>query len=54
MYDASGAAAEPTHETHVLAQEELHRLTARSPAAYGRWGPTDLQRVLEPYGAEQK
>jgi S-DNA-T family DNA segregation ATPase FtsK/SpoIIIE len=54
LYDGSVAAAEPTHERHVLAQEELHRLTARSPAAYGSWGPTDLKRVLEPYGAEQK
>jgi S-DNA-T family DNA segregation ATPase FtsK/SpoIIIE len=37
----------------VLAQEVLHRLAARTPEAYGSWGPTDLKRALEPYGAEQ-
>ncbi|MFF2385154.1 cell division protein FtsK [Streptomyces sp. NPDC058108] len=40
-------------ETRVLAQEVLHRLAARNPEAYGAWGPTDLKRALEPYGAEQ-
>lgn len=40
-------------ETRVLAQEVLHRLAARNPVAYGSWGPTDLKRALEPYGAEQ-
>ncbi|MCX4908048.1 cell division protein FtsK [Streptomyces sp. NBC_00878] len=40
-------------ETRVLAQEVLHRLAARNPEAYGSWGPTDLKRALEPYGAEQ-
>lgn len=40
-------------ETRILAQEVLHRLAARNPEAYGAWGPTDLKRALEPYGAEQ-
>ncbi|MCX4906851.1 cell division protein FtsK [Streptomyces sp. NBC_00878] len=40
-------------ETRILAQEVLHRLAARNPEAYGSWGPTDLKRALEPYGAEQ-
>lgn len=40
-------------ETRVLAQEVLHRLAARNPETYGSWGPTDLKRALEPYGAEQ-
>ncbi|MFE4697170.1 cell division protein FtsK [Streptomyces sp. NPDC056738] len=40
-------------EARVLAQEVLHRLAARNPDAYGTWGPTDLKRALEPYGAEQ-
>ncbi|MEU0035108.1 cell division protein FtsK [Streptomyces sp. NPDC006333] len=40
-------------ETRVLAQEVLHRLAARNPDAYGTWGPTDLKRALEPFGAEQ-
>ncbi|MCX4972192.1 FtsK/SpoIIIE domain-containing protein [Streptomyces sp. NBC_00620] len=40
-------------ETRVLAQEVVHRLAARNPEAYGSWGPTDLKRALEPYGAEQ-
>ncbi|MET7775351.1 cell division protein FtsK [Streptomyces mirabilis] len=40
-------------EARVLAQEVLHRLAARNPDAYGTWGPTDLKRALEPFGAEQ-
>ncbi|MGW3646680.1 cell division protein FtsK [Streptomyces sp. NPDC000878] len=40
-------------DTRVLAQEVLHRLAARNPEEYGSWGPTDLKRALEPYGAEQ-
>ncbi|MFG2473557.1 cell division protein FtsK [Streptomyces fagopyri] len=40
-------------EVRVLAVEVLHRLAARNPEAYGSWGPTDLKRALEPYGAEQ-
>lgn len=40
-------------ERRVLAQEVLHLLAARNPEVYGSWGPTDLKRALEPYGAEQ-
>ncbi|WJV47658.1 zonular occludens toxin domain-containing protein [Streptomyces flavofungini] len=39
--------------TRMLVQEVLHRLAARNPEVYGSWGPTDLKRALEPYGAEQ-
>ncbi|MFE2828460.1 cell division protein FtsK [Streptomyces sp. NPDC059271] len=41
------------NEVRVLAVEVLHRLAARNPEAYGSWGPTDLKRALEPFGAEQ-
>ncbi|MGI5138813.1 MULTISPECIES: cell division protein FtsK [unclassified Streptomyces] len=40
-------------ETRVLVQEVLHRLAERNPDAYREWGPADLKRALEPYGAEQ-
>ncbi|MFE4408362.1 zonular occludens toxin domain-containing protein [Streptomyces sp. NPDC056821] len=40
-------------EPRVLTQEVLHRLAERNPAAYREWGPADLKRALEPYGAEQ-
>ncbi|MDV9168752.1 zonular occludens toxin domain-containing protein [Streptomyces sp. W16] len=68
LYDGTGPADVPVFEvadpladtaavlgdeTRVLAQEVLHRLAARNPEAYGSWGPTDLKRALEPYGAEQ-
>ncbi|MCX5189048.1 hypothetical protein [Streptomyces sp. NBC_00268] len=68
LYEGGAAADEPTFqpadpladvaavlgdETRVLAQEVLHRLAARNPGAYDPWGPTDLKRALEPYGAEQ-
>ncbi|NEC90461.1 FtsK/SpoIIIE domain-containing protein [Streptomyces sp. SID12501] len=68
LYEGGPAVDEPTFEpadpladvaailaddTRVLAQEVLHRLAARNPEAYGSWGPTDLKRALEPYGAEQ-
>ncbi|MGW0417512.1 cell division protein FtsK [Streptomyces sp. NPDC003015] len=68
LYEGTGPADEPVFEvadpladtaavigdeTRVLAQEVLHRLAARNPEAYGSWGPTDLKRALEPFGAEQ-
>jgi S-DNA-T family DNA segregation ATPase FtsK/SpoIIIE len=68
LYDGTGPADTPVfevadpladtaavigNEPRVLAQEVLHRLAARNPEAYGSWGPTDLKRALEPFGAEQ-
>ncbi|MBT2676801.1 cell division protein FtsK [Streptomyces sp. ISL-14] len=68
LYDGTGPVDAPVFEvadpltdvnavlgddSRVLAQEVLHRLAARNPEAYGSWGPTDLKRALEPYGAEQ-
>ncbi|GGV13692.1 zonular occludens toxin domain-containing protein [Streptomyces spectabilis] len=40
-------------ELRMLVQEVLHRLAERTPGAYRDWGPTDLKKALEPYGAEQ-
>jgi S-DNA-T family DNA segregation ATPase FtsK/SpoIIIE len=40
-------------EPRVLTQEVLHRLAQRNPDAYRAWGPADLKKALEPYGAEQ-
>jgi S-DNA-T family DNA segregation ATPase FtsK/SpoIIIE len=40
-------------EPRVLVQEVLHRLAARNPDAYRSWGPADLKKALEPYGAQQ-
>jgi S-DNA-T family DNA segregation ATPase FtsK/SpoIIIE len=40
------------HEPRMLTQEVLHRLAERRPDAYREWGPMDLKRALEPYGAE--
>lgn len=40
-------------EPRMLVQEVLHRLAERNPGEYREWSPTDLKRVLEPYGAEQ-
>ncbi|MFJ3663141.1 cell division protein FtsK [Streptomyces sp. NPDC090119] len=40
-------------DTRMLTQEVLHRLAERRPDAYREWGPADLKRALEPYGAEQ-
>ena len=40
-------------EQRVLVQEVLHRLAEHNPHEYRDWSPTDLKRVLEPYGAEQ-
>ncbi|MEV4863088.1 zonular occludens toxin domain-containing protein [Streptomyces ossamyceticus] len=36
----------------MLTQEVLNRLAERRPDAYLAWGPADLKRALEPYGAE--
>ncbi|MFE2815336.1 FtsK/SpoIIIE domain-containing protein [Streptomyces nigra] len=40
-------------EQRMLVQEVLHRLAEHNPTEYRDWSPTDLKRVLEPYGAEQ-
>ncbi|MEV8043550.1 FtsK/SpoIIIE domain-containing protein [Streptomyces griseoluteus] len=40
-------------DARMLTQEVLHRLAERRPDAYREWGPADLKRALEPYGAEQ-
>ncbi|MFF3876012.1 FtsK/SpoIIIE domain-containing protein [Streptomyces sp. NPDC001978] len=40
-------------EQRVLVQEVLHRLAERNPDAYRSWGPADLKKALEPYGAQQ-
>ncbi|WP_316740453.1 zonular occludens toxin domain-containing protein [Streptomyces sp. MK7] len=40
-------------EPRVLTQEVLHRLAEHNPDAYRSWGPADLKKALEPYGAEQ-
>jgi len=42
-----------TNDSRVQVQEVLHRLAERNPDAYREWGPADLKRALEPYGAEQ-
>jgi S-DNA-T family DNA segregation ATPase FtsK/SpoIIIE len=39
-------------EPRMLTQEVLHRLAERRPDAYREWGPADLKRALEPFGAE--
>ncbi|MGC9536542.1 cell division protein FtsK [Streptomyces sp. UG1] len=40
-------------DTRVPVQELLHRLAEHKPEAYREWGPADLKRALEPYGAQQ-
>ncbi|ANJ07159.1 FtsK/SpoIIIE domain-containing protein [Streptomyces parvulus] len=40
-------------ESRVLVQEVLHRLAEHNPGHYRSWGPADLKKVLEPYGAQQ-
>ncbi|MFH8768281.1 cell division protein FtsK [Streptomyces sp. NPDC017958] len=40
-------------EPRMLTQEVLHRLAAKNPGAYRSWGPADLKKALEPFGAEQ-
>lgn len=39
-------------EPRMLTQEVLHRLAERRPDAYREWGPVELKRALEAYGAE--
>ncbi|MFI2912868.1 FtsK/SpoIIIE domain-containing protein [Streptomyces sp. PDY-4] len=68
LYDGTGPVEEAEHqaadaladvaavlgdEQRVLVQEVLHRLAEHNPGEYRDWSPTDLKRVLEPYGAEQ-
>ncbi|MFF1685945.1 zonular occludens toxin domain-containing protein [Streptomyces sp. NPDC058254] len=68
LYEGTGPTAEPTfepadpltdvaatvgNEARVLVQEVLHRLAERNADAYREWGPADLKRALEPYGAQQ-
>lgn len=40
-------------EPRVGVQEVLHRLAELNPDAYRTWGPADLKKALEPYGAQQ-
>ncbi|MEU2288057.1 zonular occludens toxin domain-containing protein [Streptomyces sp. NPDC013178] len=68
LYDGTGPVEEPAFEPadpladtaavlgdepRVLVQEVLHRLAERNPDAYRSWGPADLKKALEPYGAQQ-
>ncbi|MGW5427908.1 zonular occludens toxin domain-containing protein [Streptomyces sp. NPDC004059] len=68
LYDGTGPAVEPTFEPadpltdvgavigdepRVLVQEVLHRLAERNAEAYRSWGPADLKKALEPFGAQQ-
>ncbi|WP_432169718.1 zonular occludens toxin domain-containing protein [Streptomyces sp. 1222.5] len=68
LYDGTGPADAPTFEPadpladtaavlgdepRVLVQEVLHRLAERNPDAYRSWGPADLKKALEPFGAQQ-
>ncbi|MFE7927801.1 zonular occludens toxin domain-containing protein [Streptomyces sp. NPDC057456] len=41
------------NEPRVGVQEVLHRLAELNPDAYRTWGPADLKKALEPYGAQQ-
>ncbi|MEV4864264.1 FtsK/SpoIIIE domain-containing protein [Streptomyces ossamyceticus] len=67
LYEGTGPVEEPTFEPvdpladvaavlgdapRMLTQEVLHRLAERRPDAYREWGPVDLKKALEPYGAE--
>jgi S-DNA-T family DNA segregation ATPase FtsK/SpoIIIE len=67
LHEGTGPAAEPTFEPadaltdvaavlgdapRMLTQEVLNRLAERRPDAYLAWGPVDLKKALEPYGAE--
>ncbi|MFD9430325.1 cell division protein FtsK [Streptomyces sp. NPDC060002] len=40
-------------QPRVGVQEVLHRLAELKPDAYRTWGPADLKKALEPYGAQQ-
>jgi S-DNA-T family DNA segregation ATPase FtsK/SpoIIIE len=68
LYDGTGPVDAPTFEppdpladtaavlgdqARVLVQEVLHRLAERNPDVYRSWGPADLKKALEPYGAQQ-
>ncbi|MFF9153850.1 zonular occludens toxin domain-containing protein [Streptomyces sp. NPDC014846] len=68
LYDGTGPADAPTFEPadpladtaavlgdepRVLVQEVLHRLAERNADAYRSWGPADLKKALEPFGAQQ-
>ncbi|MGW0630154.1 zonular occludens toxin domain-containing protein [Streptomyces sp. NPDC002758] len=68
LYDGTGPVAEAAFEPadpltdvafavgdepRMLTQEVLHRLAERNPDTYREWGPAELKRALEPYGAEQ-
>ncbi|MDX3555298.1 cell division protein FtsK [Streptomyces europaeiscabiei] len=67
LYEGTGPVEEPTFEPadpladvaavlgdapRMLTQEVLNRLAERRPDAYLAWGPVDLKKALEPYGAE--
>ncbi|MFE7837464.1 cell division protein FtsK [Streptomyces sp. NPDC057474] len=67
LYEGTGAVDEPTFEPldpltdvaavlgdapRMLTSEVLHRLAERRPDAYREWGPVDLKKALEPFGAE--
>ncbi|WP_046773449.1 zonular occludens toxin domain-containing protein, partial [Streptomyces scabiei] len=67
LYEGTGAVDEPTFEPadpltdvaavlgdapRMLTSEVLNRLAERRPDAYVAWGPVDLKKALEPYGAE--
>jgi S-DNA-T family DNA segregation ATPase FtsK/SpoIIIE len=67
LYEGTGSVEEPTFEPadaltdvaavlgdapRMLTQEVLNRLAERRPDAYLAWGPVDLKKALEPYGAE--
>ncbi|MDX3708773.1 FtsK/SpoIIIE domain-containing protein [Streptomyces europaeiscabiei] len=67
LYEGGGPVEEPTFEPadpladvaavlgdapRMLTQEVLNRLAERRPDAYRAWGPVDLKKALEPYGAE--
>lgn len=41
------------NEARTGVQEVLHRLAELNPGAYRSWGPADLKKALEPYGAQQ-
>lgn len=67
LYEGTGPADAPVFEVadpltdvaavlgdapRMLTSEVLHRLAERNPHAYREWGPTDLKKALEPFGAE--
>jgi S-DNA-T family DNA segregation ATPase FtsK/SpoIIIE len=67
LHEGTGPVEEPTFEPadpltdvaavlgdapRMLTSEVLNRLAERRPDAYVAWGPVDLKKALEPYGAE--